>query len=73
MSSACCLAQHGQLDDAEKIFKQCVATDATPETWRNLAVVYARKGNEPASRSAMAAGDALAADKRRQAIEHAKS
>ncbi|MGD9634099.1 MAG: hypothetical protein AB7U97_12535, partial [Pirellulales bacterium] len=55
------LAQHGQLADAEKIFQQCVATDATPETWRNLAVVYARQGNEVASRSAMAAGEALAA------------
>lgn len=59
------LAQHGQLADAEKIFQQCVATDATPETWRNLAVVYARQGNEVASRSAMAAGEALAAEKRR--------
>ena len=46
------LAQHGQLKDAEKIFQQCVATDATPETWRNLAVVYARQGNAEASRSA---------------------
>ena len=59
------LAQHGQLADAEKIFQQCVATDATPETWRNLAVVYARQGNDQASRSAMAAGEALAAEKRR--------
>lgn len=61
------LAQHGQLNDAEKIFQQCVATDATPETWRNLAVVYARQGNEGASRSALAAGDALSAENRRQA------
>ena len=67
------LAQHGQLDDAEKIFKQCVATDASPEIWRNLAVVYARKGDEEASRSAMAAGDALAADKRRQAVHRANA
>jgi tetratricopeptide (TPR) repeat protein len=59
------LAQHGQLQDAEKIFQQCVATDATPETWRNLAIVYARQGNEQASRSAMAAGEALAAENRR--------
>jgi tetratricopeptide (TPR) repeat protein len=65
------LAQHGQLHDAEKIFKQCVATDATPETWRNLAVVYARQGNGEASRSALAAGDALAAEKHRQAIDRA--
>jgi hypothetical protein len=64
------LAQHGQLVDAERIFQQCVATDATPETWRNLAVVYARQGNEPASRSAMAAGEALAAEKRQhQAVQ----
>jgi len=61
------LAQHGQLDDAEKIFQQCVATDATPETWRNLAIVYARQGNAVASRSALAAGDALAAENRRHA------
>jgi hypothetical protein len=59
------LAQHGQLADAEKIFQQCVATDATPETWRNLAVVYARQGNDQASRSAMAAGEALAAERQR--------
>lgn len=59
------LAQHGQLADAERIFQQCVATDATPETWRNLAVVYARQGNETASRSAMAAGEALAEENRR--------
>jgi tetratricopeptide (TPR) repeat protein len=67
------LAQHGQLDDAEKIFQQCVATDATPETWRNLAIVYARKGNDEASRSALAAGEALAADKRRLAAERIAS
>jgi predicted Zn-dependent protease len=61
------LAQHGQLQDAERIFQQCVATDATPQTWRNLAVVYARQGNEQASRSALAAGEALAAEKQRHA------
>lgn len=59
------LAQHGQLADAERIFQQCVATEATPQTWRNLAVVYARQGNEMASKSALAAGDALAAEKHR--------
>jgi tetratricopeptide (TPR) repeat protein len=67
------LAQHGQLDDAERVFKQCVATDATPETWRNLAVVYARQGNNEASRSALASGDALAAEKHRQAANRANS
>lgn len=58
------LAQHGRLDEAEQIFQQCVATDATPETLRNLAAVYARKGDETASRTAMAASDALAAKRR---------
>jgi hypothetical protein len=54
------LAEHGQLDEAEKMFRQCVANNPTPEAWRNLAVVYARKGDQAASRSARAAGDALA-------------
>ena len=54
------LAEHGQLDEAEKMFRQCVATNATPEAWRNLAVVYARKGDQASSRSARASGDALA-------------
>jgi len=58
------LAQHGHLEEATQIFQRCVAMEATPETWRNLAAVYARKGDETASRSAMAASDALAAKKR---------
>jgi hypothetical protein len=37
------LAQHGQLQDAERIFQQCVATDATPQTWRNLADSSSRR------------------------------
>ncbi len=67
------LAQHGQLHDAEKIFRQCVATDATPESWRNLAVVYARQGNDEASRSAIASGNALEADRRREAMNRANA
>ncbi|MEX2315997.1 MAG: hypothetical protein WD669_02525 [Pirellulales bacterium] len=63
------LAQHGQLDDAEKQFRQCVATNATPETWRNLSVVYARKGNAEASRAALAAGESLAAGSPRAAVK----
>jgi tetratricopeptide (TPR) repeat protein len=55
------LAQHGHLDQAEALFRQCVATDATPESWQNLAVVYARQGNEDASQEAFAAGAALSA------------
>jgi hypothetical protein len=59
------LAQHGRLDDAEKLFRQCVATNATPETWRNLSVVYARKGNAEASQAALVAGETLAASAQR--------
>jgi hypothetical protein len=55
------LAQHGHLDEAESLFKQCVATDATPEAWQNLGAVYARKGNVEASRAAMSEGSKLAA------------
>jgi hypothetical protein len=55
------LTQHGHLDQAELLFRQCVATDASPETWQNLAVVYARQGDADASQAAMAAGAALAA------------
>lgn len=58
------LAQHGHLHEAESLFKQCVAIDATPEAWQNLAVIYERKGNADASRAAMAAGNELAASQR---------
>lgn len=58
------LAEHGHLDAAESLFKQCVATDARPETWQNLATVYARKGNTEASRAAMTESTKLAARQR---------
>jgi hypothetical protein len=58
------LAQHGHLDEAESLFKQCVATDASPEAWQNLAVVYARKGNSVASQTAMTESSKLAASQR---------
>jgi tetratricopeptide (TPR) repeat protein len=61
------LAEHGQLDEAEKMFRQCVAIDPTPEAWRNLAVVYARKGDQVASRSAHAEADLVAKSDRSQA------
>jgi tetratricopeptide (TPR) repeat protein len=54
------LAQHGHLNEAEQLFRQCVATDASAEAWQNLAVVYARKGDEKSSQSALAAGAELA-------------
>jgi tetratricopeptide (TPR) repeat protein len=63
------LAQHGQLNDAEKQFRQCVATNATPETWRNLSVVYARQGKTEESRAALAAGESLAANSPRTAAK----
>jgi tetratricopeptide (TPR) repeat protein len=57
------LAQHGHLDEAESLFKQCVATDASPEAWQNLATVHARKGNLDASRAAMTECGKLAASR----------
>jgi tetratricopeptide (TPR) repeat protein len=54
------LAQHGHLDQAESLFKQCIETDATPEAWQNLAAVYAKKGDATASEKALAAGRKLA-------------
>jgi hypothetical protein len=61
------LAEHGQLDEAERLFRQSLATSETPETWRNLAVVHARKGDRPASQAALAAADKLAAKETRAA------
>jgi predicted Zn-dependent protease len=58
------LAQHGRLDDAQQMFQQCVAIEATPEAYRNLAAVYARKGDQRSSQAALAAGEALAAHDR---------
>jgi hypothetical protein len=62
------LAQHGHLVEAESVFRQCVAIDERPETWRNLAVVCARRGDHLASQAASEAGEALAASKRRNAM-----
>jgi hypothetical protein len=58
------LAQHGHLDEAESMFKQCVATDARPEAWQNLAAVYAKKGDADASRAAMTESSKLAASEK---------
>ncbi len=55
------LAEHGQLDDAQRLFQQCLATNPTPETWRNLGVVSARQGDRTASQAAFDSADALAA------------
>jgi hypothetical protein len=55
------LAQHGHLDEAERMFRQCVAINGTPETYRNLAAIHSRRGDQRASQAALAAGNALAA------------
>jgi hypothetical protein len=65
------LAHHGQLDEAQTRFQQSIAIDATPEAWRNLAVVYARQGNETASRSAHASSVALASRLRQKEATNA--
>jgi hypothetical protein len=54
-------AQYGHLEQAEKLFEQCVATNATPESWRNLSVVYARQGEHDASLAALKSSETLAA------------
>jgi hypothetical protein len=56
------LAQHGLLDESERVFRQCVAISATPEAYRNLAAIYARKGDSTSSRLALVAGESLAAE-----------
>jgi hypothetical protein len=58
------LAQHGHLNEAETLFQRCVATDARPESWQNLATVYAKKGDAEASRAAMIESSKLAASQR---------
>ena len=55
------LAQHGQLDVAQALFQHALETDQTSQTWRNLAVVYERKGDMPASRTALASAERLEA------------
>ena len=35
------LAQHGQLDEAERLLQYCVATKPSPDAYRNLSVVHA--------------------------------
>lgn len=53
------LAQHGQLAESAKLFRQCIATSPRPETWRNLSVVCARQGELADSKAALIAGEAL--------------
>lgn len=67
------LAQHGQLAEAERILQYCVATKPSPGVYRNLAVVYQRKGDQRTSQAMMAAGDALAVHDRQVAQVVARS
>ncbi len=53
------LAQHGELDGAERLFRYCAEVQPSPEAFVNLSVVYARKGDQDASRAALAAGQAM--------------
>jgi hypothetical protein len=55
------LAQHGHLDDAEKLFQQCVATGGSPETYQNLRAVYARKADQQSGQSDVTATQVLPA------------
>jgi hypothetical protein len=50
------LAQHGRLDDAEKLFQQCVATSGAPESYQNLLAVHARKNGQTADQAVVTAG-----------------
>jgi tetratricopeptide (TPR) repeat protein len=61
------LAQHGELEGAEKLLQYCVAVEPTPAAYRNLSIVYAQKGDQTSSQSALAAGDAIAARQRAEA------
>lgn len=54
------LAQHGHMAESENLFRQCIATNPRPETWRNLSIVYARRGDTANSQAALAAGESLA-------------
>lgn len=67
------LAQHGQLDEAEKMLQYCVATKPSPETYRNLAAVYTRKGDQRSGQAALAASEALAVHDRGVALASAQS
>lgn len=53
------LAQHGQLDIAQALFHHALETGETSQTWRNLAVVYERKGDMPSSRTALASAERI--------------
>jgi hypothetical protein len=55
------LAQHGRLDEAEKVFQQCVALNGGPETQQNLLAVYARKADQKSGQAVVTAGQSPAA------------
>jgi tetratricopeptide (TPR) repeat protein len=58
------LAQHGELEGAEKLLQYCVAIEPSPQSYRNLSAVYAQKGDQRSSQAALAAGESIAARER---------
>lgn len=56
------MAQHGHLAESEQLFRQCVAINPLPETWQNLSIVYARRGDTTSSKAALAASENLASN-----------
>jgi tetratricopeptide (TPR) repeat protein len=64
------LARHGQLDEAERVFRRALEADPNADTYRNLAVVYARKGDEAASRQAMLSSETILAKQRAAAASN---
>jgi tetratricopeptide (TPR) repeat protein len=65
------LAQHGELEGAEKLLQYCVAVEPSPQSYRNLSIVYAQKGDQRSSQAAQAAGEVIATRKRNQAEANA--
>jgi tetratricopeptide (TPR) repeat protein len=58
------LAQHGQLNEAERMFQYCIATKPSPQAYQNLAAIYGRRGDERSRQAMSAAGEALAVHER---------
>jgi tetratricopeptide (TPR) repeat protein len=58
------LASYGQLEDARQVLSHGVSVAPQPATWRNLAVVCKRMGDNAAAQHAQSQCDALAAARR---------
>jgi hypothetical protein len=62
------LARHGRLDEAEKLFQQCVATSGAPESYQNLLAVSARKNEQTIDQGVVTAGQVPAAAEANRAV-----